>query len=62
MPRRHTQAHENAIKDRIHYWERIKHMMEMHENKEKVFTLEKKCYKIKVWQITKTNTNKLGGH
>ena len=42
MPRRHTQAHENAIKNRIHYWERVKHMMEMHENKEKSIHFRKK--------------------
>ena len=42
MPRRHTQHHENAIKNRIHSWERVKHMMEMHENKEKSIHFRKK--------------------
>ena len=61
MPHRRTQAREDAIRNRIHYWKRIKHMMEMHENKEKVFTLEKNCFKTNLRQITKTNTIKLGG-
>ena len=42
MPRRRTQHHEDAIQNRIHYWKRIKHMMEMHENKEKSIHFRKK--------------------
>ena len=42
MPHRRTQAREDAIRNRIHYWKRIKHMMEMHENKEKSIHFRKK--------------------
>ena len=42
MPHRRTQAREDAIRNRIHYWKRVKHMMEMHENKEKSIHFRKK--------------------
>ena len=42
MPHRRTQAREDAIRNRIHYWRRVKHIMEMHENKEKSIHFRKK--------------------
>ena len=42
MSRRFSQHREDAIQNRIHYWKRVKHMMEMHETKEKSIHFRKK--------------------
>ena len=38
----HHSHKEDAIKNRIHYWQRVKHMMEMHELKQKSIHFRKK--------------------
>ena len=42
MQRHFNQHREDAIKNRIHYWIRIKHMMEMYELKQKSIHFRKK--------------------
>ena len=42
MQRHFSQHREDAIKNRIHYWTRIKHMMEMYELKQKSIHFRKK--------------------
>ena len=42
MSGKFTQNREDAIKNRIHYWHRVKHMMEMHEMKAKSIHFRKK--------------------
>ena len=37
-----SQHREDAIWNRIHYWKRVKHMMEMHDIKEKSIHFRKK--------------------
>ena len=37
-----SQHREDAIRNRIHYWKRVKHMMEMHDIKEKSIHFRKK--------------------
>ena len=38
----HHSQREDAIRNRIHYWQRVKHMMEMHEMKQKSIHFRKK--------------------
>ena len=42
MSKRFSQHREDAIQNRIHHWKRVKHMMEMHETKEKSIHFRKK--------------------
>ena len=42
MSGKFTQNREDAIKNRLHYWHRVKHMMEMHEMKAKSIHFRKK--------------------
>ncbi len=42
MPKAYRRHSEDAIRNRIHYWQRVKHMMEMHEIKEKSIHFRKK--------------------
>jgi hypothetical protein len=35
LSKKFSQNREDAIQNRIHYWKRVKHMMELHEVKEK---------------------------
>ena len=43
MQRHFNQHREDAIKNRIHYWIRIKHMMEMYELKQKKYSFPKEA-------------------
>ena len=42
MSKKFSQHREDAILNRIHYWKRVKHMMDMHETKEKNIHFRKK--------------------
>ena len=48
MLKKLSQHRESAILNRIHYWKRVKHMMELHETKEKSIHLRKKMLQAQI--------------
>ena len=59
MSKKFSQHRENAILNRIQYWKRVKHMMDLHETKEQSIHFSKKMLDD---QTIKTNSIDLEGH
>ena len=61
MSKKISRNREDAIQNRIHYWKRVKHMMELHEIKDKSIHFRQKMLKDQIKTNYQNEFDKIRG-